>query len=168
MGVSSAMFLPLSYNLCANRQRSEVFSISASINSPILILSPRTQYQKVALRTGGKRIVRSLALPSTSRRNFFTLIRRLLFSNDIILRLEQALKAALLVLRRGIVLIGCSGRARARRIQEGEQQVETVYPAPDAGVCSKSSSVSPGKPTIISLDSVISGIFSRASAIRDL
>lgn len=45
---------------------------------------------------------------------------------------------------------------------------EMGYEMTSFRVCSKSSSVSPGKPTIISLDSVISGIFDRASAISDL
>ena len=81
-------------------------------------------YQKITLRPGGIRIVRPLGRSVYQQTQGFSLIRRLLLGNDIVLRLEQTLKAALLVLRRGIVFLGCCGRARARRIQECEQQIE--------------------------------------------
>ena len=81
-------------------------------------------HEQVALGTGGKRIFRSFGIAVYKQTQFFTLIRRLLFSNDFILRLEQALEAALLILRRSVILIGGCGRARARRIQEGKQQIK--------------------------------------------
>ena len=60
----------------------------------------------------GRPLVRPLGRSIYQQTQRFSLIRRLLLGNDIVLRLEQTLKAALLVLRRGIVFIGCCGRAR--------------------------------------------------------
>ena len=80
--------------------------------------------KQVALGTRSERILRSLGIAVYKQMQIFTLIRRLLFGNNFILRLEQALEAALLILRRSVILIGGCGRARARRIQEGKQQIK--------------------------------------------
>ena len=81
-------------------------------------------HEQVALGTGGKRIFRSFGIAVYEQPQLPALISCLLFSNDFILRLEQALEAALLILRRSVILLGGCGRARARRIQEGKQQIK--------------------------------------------
>ena len=81
-------------------------------------------HEQVALGTRSERILHSLGIAVYKQTQFFTLIRRLLFSNDFILRLEQALDAALLILRSSVILIVGCGRGRARRIQEGKQQIK--------------------------------------------
>ena len=136
-------------------------------------------YQKIALRPGGIRIVRPLGCSVYQQTQRFSLIRRLLLGNDIVLRLEQTLKAALSVAVNKALLgdtstydpadpssifAGGTGTQNDPYQNSGAKRASCTR----RRVCSKSSSVSPGKPTIISLESVISGIFSRASAIRDL
>ena len=81
--------------------------------------------KQVALGTGGKRIFRSFGIAVYKQPQLFALIRRLLFSNDFILRLEQSLEAALLVLLCCVILIRGRGRARAGRLQKRKQQVKT-------------------------------------------
>ena len=80
--------------------------------------------EQVALGTRSERILRSFGIAVHEQTQFFTLIRRLLFGNDFILRLEQSLESALLVLLCCVILIRGRGRARAGRLQKSKQQVK--------------------------------------------
>ena len=81
--------------------------------------------EQVALGAGRERILRAFGCSVYQQTQLSALIRRLFFGYDLVLRFQQALKTALLVLRCGIVLIGSRRCAAARRIQKRKQQVKT-------------------------------------------